>query len=258
MVIEMRRFCALVFVSAGLVTLAGCDSTPTTPTPTTTPPTSAIQVFSGSIVPGDTPSFTFGVPAASPLHIMFGSLTSLTGVPLGSTVRMALGLQNATTSECDLLTSVSTTAALRAQINVVASAGSYCVKLVDTTGVSAAANFSVRLVYGTPSDASSSETITYSSTVSPSGSTSRTFAVGAAGTTAIIMDLITPATVPALGLGLGFARQDGSGCEVAFTMSAARTNQLIAQVDSGKYCVKVFDPGTLTAVTSFTIRIVHP
>lgn len=257
MVKEMKRFCALLAVCAGVTALGACDTTPTTPTPTSNPITSATQVFSGSIVPGDTPNFTFSVPASSPLHIMFGSLTSLTGAPLGSAVRMTLGLQN-TSNGCDALTSVTTTAALRAQINIIASAGAYCVQLTDTTGVPVPANFSVRLIYGTPSDASSAETITYSSTVAPGGFTARTFPVAAAGNTTIIMDLLTPASVPTLGLALGFPRQDGSGCEVTTAISAARTAQLTVPTDPGKYCVKIFDQGTLTDVTGFTIRIVHP
>jgi hypothetical protein len=72
------------------------------------------------------------------------------------------------------------------------------------------------------------------------------------------MDTIDPSSVSTLGLGLGFQRNDGSGCEIASAVIATRGTQFSMPVDAGKYCVKIFDPGTLASPASFTLRILHP
>ena len=260
MVIGMKRISVVLLGFCGFV-LVACDTGgPTTPTSSGGQTvTSVTQVLSGTLNPGESPFHTFTIPGTQPLHITFGSLTNSAGVPLGSTVTLKLGLETTVGSSlCDPLSTVSTTAALKAQINVTVSAGTYCVSLSDTSGVPVTANYSIRLVYGTPSDASSSGTISYSSSVLPGGYTSRNFGVAAAGVAAVTMDSFSPASVSALGIGLGFQRNDGSGCEVSTVITASVGGQLTAPVDPGVYCVRVFDPGTLTGPANFALRILHP
>jgi hypothetical protein len=255
----MKRISVILLVFFGFA-VTGCDTgTPTTPTTPGQVVTSATQVLSGTMNPGESAFRGFTLPGTQPLHITFGSLTNSAGLPLGSTMTLKFGLETPVgSSVCDPLVSLSAAAALTAQINVTASSGSYCVSLTDTGGLAVTANYSIRIIYGTPSDASSSGTISYSSTVLPAGFTTRNFAAAVAGSAAITMDSFSPGSVSSLGLGIGFPRNDGSGCEVSTAINATPGGQLTAPVDAGLYCVKVFDPGTLTGTANFALRILHP
>jgi len=257
MVIGMKRISVILLVFSGFA-LAGCDTGPTAPTSSGGQVvTSVTQVLSGTLNPGDSPFHPFSIPGTQPLHIMFGSLTNSAGLPLGSTVTFKFGVETtAGSSVCDALVSVSTAAALKAQINVTASTGVYCVSVSDTSGVPVTANYVIRIIYGNPSDASSAGTISYASTVLPGGYTTRNFATAVDGVAAVTMDSFSPGSV--LGLGLGFPRNDGSGCELATAITVTPGGQLTAPVDPGIYCVKVFDTGTLAATSNFALKILHP
>lgn len=256
---RMTRFSAVFALSVCLLAAGACDSTPTTPTPTGPTITSATQVFFGTLVPGGSPMHSFSTPSTQSMHVTLGSLTNESGLPLGSTVTLKLGIESqATAGVCNALVSVPAAAALKSQIAVLLSPGQYCVSITDTAGIPVGANYAVRLIFGTPTDATSSGTIPYSSTVLPTGYTARSFHASAGGVATITMESISPASVSALGLGLGFQLNDGSGCEVAAVVTAARGTEFSMPIDAGKYCVKVFDPGTLTETTSFTLRIQHP
>jgi hypothetical protein len=189
---------------------------------------------------------------------MLGSLVGADGLPTGSTVTLTFGVPNADATVCNPLKSVSTPVALKAQINVVASSGGYCLGLADTSGVPGPFHYAVRVIYGTPTDETSAGTVDYTSTVLPGGTTARTFGASTEGVATITMVDFSPASVATLGLGVGFQRNDQSGCEISATTFATRGAQFSVPVDAGKYCVKVFDPGTLTGLTAFTIKILHP
>lgn len=254
----MTRIPAVFLLGLGLAAAAGCERTPTSPTPTTPGVTSVTQVFSGTLAPGDAPSHTFTIPGTQQLHVTFGSLTGAAGMPLGSGVTLVFGLEASSGTACDPLISVPATAALKSQIAVIAAAGVYCVALADTAGVPASANYAIRLIYGTPTDVTSAGTISYSSLVLPGGFTSRTFHAAFDGTATLTMESIAPAGVSSLGLGLGYPRNDGSGCEVSSVVTATRGTVFSVPVDAGRYCVRVFDQGILTDPATFTIRIDHP
>jgi len=138
------------------------------------------------------------------------------------------------------------------------SAGTYCVGVADVGQLSASAVFGVRITQGEPTSLAKPGTDTYTSVLFPGGFTSRTFEASAAGTVTVIMDTITPDSVASLAGGLGFPRTDGGGCQLTSTFVASRGAQLAVPVETGTYCVKVSDPGTLTQLTSFSLRIIHP
>jgi hypothetical protein len=137
-------------------------------------------------------------------------------------------------------------------------AGTYCVGIADPGGLGTPANFGVRITQGDPSSTATPGTDTYASVLFPGGFTSRTFEASTAGTVTVIMDTISPASVPSLFAGVGFPRTDGGGCQLTRTFTATRGAQLAVPVEVGTYCVKLSDPGTLTQVTSFSLRIVRP
>jgi hypothetical protein len=246
-----------VLLCAGLAVAAGCGNSPTTPG-SGSGATSASQVFEAAIAPGDTPSHSFSVPGAQILHVMLASLTDANGIPTGATVTLRLGVQAVFTDPCSPLTSVSTTAGLKSQINVTASAGLYCVTLTDTAGLPAAGNYAIRVLYGTFSDEPTAATLTFSSAVVPGGSTARSFGVRSIGTATLLVDSFFPASVSAIGVGIGIPRADGSGCELTLAAVVGRGAQASQPVEPGRYCVKVFDPGTFTETLTFNTRIDHP
>jgi hypothetical protein len=219
-----------------------------------------MQVFPGTIAPGENTMFEFTLPATQELRMTLASLTDAAGLPLGTPVTFSFGVVSATDNTvCDPLTSITNaTARLTSHIAVIAAGGAYCVGLTDTSGLPVTAHLSIRLIYGVPSDAEQSGTISYTSTVVPTGSTSRTFAAAENGTASITMESFQTPGVTALGLAVGIQRNDGTGCEVAATLVASAGQVLNVPVDAGRYCVKVYDPGTLMTPATFTIRIQHP
>jgi hypothetical protein len=214
--------------------------------------------MNGTIMAGTIPFHSFSVPSTAPLHIMFGSLTSPTEAPLGSPVTLVYGITATDGVTCLPLTKVSATAALKAQINVTASASEYCLSLEDLGAVPDGSLYAIRVIYGTPNEAPGSGDISFNSSVLAGGSTARSFPAASAGIAVVALDDIQPASVPNLGVALGFQRNDGSGCLVTLTYSAPRGFATGVPVDAGRYCFKVFDPGTLTNTAAFTARISHP
>jgi hypothetical protein len=179
-------------------------------------------------------------------------------VPLGSTVTLVFGITATDGVTCQALTKVPATAALKAQINVAASKAEYCLALEDLAGVPDGSLYAIRTIYGTPSEDTSAGIIDYTSSVLAGGSTARSFPGAIEGTLVLSMTAISPASVNSLGVAIGFQRNDGSGCIVSSAFNAPRGFSTSQQVDAGRYCVKVFDPGTLTEPAGFTLRIVHP
>jgi len=256
----MRRFFAVIVVFGGVLAAAACDNGTTTPptTPSNPTSTSVTQVLTGTIAAGTKPFHSFTVPSAAPLHMMLGSLTTPTEAPLGSTVTLIYGVTAVDGVTCLPLTRVSATAALKAQINVLASKGEYCLSLDDIGSVPDGSLYAIRVIYGTPTEALGADEVTYTSSVLPGGSTARSFGATVDGTATVAMNAILNANVSALGVALGFQRNDGTGCQVTFTYTAPRGFSQTVPVDAGRYCVKIFDPGTLTETAGFTVKIAHP
>lgn len=243
---------------AGLMLAAGCSNNPTTPSGSGSSSTSVAQVFAGTVAAGETPLNIFSVPGAQSLHVTFGSLTDSAGNPLATPLTLKFGVTPASADSCNPLTTVTGPAALQAQINLSVSQGTYCVGLSGTEALPVTANYAIRVTYGTPSDTADPGTIEFSSTVEPTGFTSRTFKATTVGTVTVAVDAFAPASLATLNVGLGYPRNDGSGCLLSVAADAVRGAQFTVPVDIGTYCVKVTDRGTLTGTTTFTLRILHP
>jgi hypothetical protein len=63
-----------------------------------------------------------------------------------------------------------------------------------------------------------------------------------------------------VGLGLGIPRSDAAGCHLstAVTTLTSAAIQVASTVDRGEYCVRIYDPGTLTSNVNFTVAAAHP
>jgi hypothetical protein len=218
--------------------------------------TSFTQVFAGTLLPGASQSYAFSLASSAPLRVSLSSLTDLTENPLSSSLRLTFGRPQGT--GCGALESVTVPASLATHLIFQPSAGTYCVGVADVGQLSASAVFGVRITQGEPTSLAKPGTETYTSVLFPGGFTSRTFDASAAGTVTVIMDTISPDSVASLAGGLGFPRSDGGGCQLTSTFVASRGAQLAVPVEIGTYCIKVSDPGTLTQLTSFSLRIIHP
>lgn len=255
---RMNRFRSLT-IAALVVAATGCgqqdpDNVVTGPSPGVA--TSFTQVFSGTLAPGGSASYAFSLASGAPLRLSLSSLTDLTENPLPSSLKLTFGRPQGT--GCGALETVTVSASLATHLRFQPAAGTYCVGVADIGQLSSSAVFGVRITQGEPTSLAQPGVETYASVLFPGGFTSRTFEASAAGTVTVIMDTITPDTVASLAGGLGFPRADGSGCQLTSTFVASRGAQLAVPVEIGTYCVKVSDPGTLTQVTSFSMRIIHP
>jgi hypothetical protein len=110
----------------------------------------------------------------------------------------------------------------------------------------------------TPSTATPT-TDTFNGTLTPSGSLVFTFSVATAGSVAVTLTTISPATTGPLGLGVG--PSSNGTCTIANSTSgamAAASPQLSAMENPGSYCVKVSDAGSLTTTSTVTVTVAHP
>jgi hypothetical protein len=248
------RFGFLLLLLVGGTACSQDEETPTTPT--TQGPTSFTQVFSGTLQPRTSQTYAFSLGSSLPVRLSLGSLTDANENPLASTLTMTFGRPAGT--GCGALHTTTVQAGLATHMLFQPAPGTYCVAITDTGQLPAAALFGVRITQGEPSSTASPGTDTYTSVLFPGGFTSRTFQASAGGTVTVIMDTISPASVASLNVGVGFPRVDGGGCQLTQSFVAPRGGQLSVPVEIGTYCVKVSDPGTLTELTSFSLRIVHP
>ena len=98
----------------------------------------------------------------------------------------------------------------------------------------------------------------FTSKVSPAGSASREFTLVTGGKVGVTLTSTTPADT-VLGMGLGIPRSDGScALSEAVATTAGDSAQLALNADGGLFCVKVYDPGGLTAPVAFTLAISRP
>ena len=255
---RMNRYRSLA-LAALLVTAAGCgqqDPDNVVTGPSNAGSTSFTQVFSGTLVPGGSQSFAFSMASSAPLRVSLSSLTDLTENPLPSSLNLTFGRPQGT--GCGSLQTVTVQASLATHLFFQPVAGTYCVGVADTGQLSASAVFGVRITQGELTSLANAGVDTYASVLFPGGFTSRTFEASREGIATVIMDTISPDSVASLAGGLGFPRADGGGCQLTSTFVASRGAQLAVPVEIGTYCVKVSDPGTLTQITSFSMRIIHP
>lgn len=111
-----------------------------------------------------------------------------------------------------------------------------------------------------PTEPPTTTTITFASNLAVGGASTRSFAVTRTGTVSVTLVNAGNSTTLKVGLGVGIPLGDGSGCVLSRSVEtvAGTTAQLELTVDTGTYCVQIYDPGTLTAVVPFSISLVYP
>ena len=102
-------------------------------------------------------------------------------------------------------------------------------------------------------------TSTFASTLPLQGSVSRVFATTQAGTVTVTLKSAgAPSTVVGLGIGIPYTGVANCALFSSSRTTAGTTPQITAPVDSGQYCVALYDVGALTSAVSFEITIVYP
>ena len=114
-----------------------------------------------------------------------------------------------------------------------------------------------------PQDSSTSpsgNTTTFSGTLAPRGApVIFTFTTTSNGAVALTLTSVNPSTTSGIGLGLGVPAGT-TGCTLSnFTTSAvpSSTAQISVNESAGSYCAQVYDPGTLSSTTTFSISVSH-
>jgi hypothetical protein len=111
-----------------------------------------------------------------------------------------------------------------------------------------------------PTAPASPQTVTFETQLYPRGAAARIFTVSEGGGVTITLTGVRPDTGAMLGVGVGIPRADGGGClmQQSVTTVSGSAPQLTAVVDTGTYCVRVYDVGTLTSEVYFSVTLVHP
>ena len=100
----------------------------------------------------------------------------------------------------------------------------------------------------------------FSGTLQPGGSQSWAFTVSNGGEYEVTLIALSPVQNTFLGTGFG-QLQSNSACQPSgFPNNFSQLNvpSLGGPISKGRWCVYVFDPGSLTATESYTVRVSHP
>jgi hypothetical protein len=98
----------------------------------------------------------------------------------------------------------------------------------------------------------------FSSVINPGSAASREFTLTSGGTVAVTLTTTSPAGV-ALGVGIGIPRSSGScALSAGVPAIAGSVAQIAMTAEAATYCAKVYDLGTVTEPTAFTIVISRP
>ncbi len=111
-----------------------------------------------------------------------------------------------------------------------------------------------------PSTVTSPTTISWTGNFGPNGSAARQFITSQSGTVTVTLISLTP-SLDAIGVGIGVPDATASGgCAVTQEVTGVPgTDPLIsAPVNTGTYCVKIFDTGLTTLNEVFSITLVYP
>ena len=111
-----------------------------------------------------------------------------------------------------------------------------------------------------PTPTPTTTTVVFSSNLAMGGSSTRSFEVTRAGIVSATLTGVGNSDTLKVGLGIGIPLADGTGCVLSRSVEtvAGTTAQLELDVDTGKYCLQIYDPGTLTGVVAFSINLVYP
>jgi hypothetical protein len=98
-------------------------------------------------------------------------------------------------------------------------------------------------------------------TLTPQGGASHFFSVSKTGEYTVKLTALAPTSNALVGLALVVGNNDGS-CTTSIyqqnNFSSLNVQALGGQILSGKYCVLIYDVGTITTPQTYTIAVSHP
>jgi hypothetical protein len=116
----------------------------------------------------------------------------------------------------------------------------------------------IKNLFSSTSPSATTTTDAFSGSIVVGGTSFFTFTVVNPGTVSV--DLTTLGVNSPVGLGIGIPNGTTS-CTLASTSQstvAGGSPQLTESETAGTFCVAVFDPGTLTSATTFSVTVSHP
>jgi len=112
----------------------------------------------------------------------------------------------------------------------------------------------------TPTNPTPTEPITetFGGTLNPNGGATHTFSSSSSGSVTATLSSVGPDSAIVMGLSVG--TWNGTGCTVVIANDTATQGSVIFAnaTQAGQLCVRVYDVGNVTEVTSYEITVVHP
>ena len=253
----MRPTLTLLLVAA--LAAAGCDETPTQPTTPSTPVTVS-QTFADTLPAGGAAFYSFVVLQASPVSLMFGSLTPAgTDTPLS--IPMAIGIGVPQGTGCNVPSPVDIAPGLTYQASQTLGIGTYCLNIADAGGnLAGPADFAIRIVANPPdSEPGEPGTSVFRSDLTVGGAATRTFPATKAGVVVLRLESLGPPSNVEASIGIGLPRDDGTGaCNVTSAIVTSAPAEVSVPVAAGIFCAKIADVGQFTGIVTFSMNIVRP
>ncbi|HEX5473125.1 MAG TPA: hypothetical protein VFX12_00575 [Vicinamibacterales bacterium] len=101
-------------------------------------------------------------------------------------------------------------------------------------------------------------TQTFTGTLTPSGGETHPFTATNAGAITATLSAVGSGTAVTMGLSIG--TWDGAACHIVVANDQAVAGSSLGgnASSAGNYCVRLYDVGTLTGPTAYTVVVVHP
>ena len=110
-------------------------------------------------------------------------------------------------------------------------------------------------------DPSKNQTDTFTGTLSVGSQQQHQFSASKTGEFTAKLTALTPTSTALVGMAIVFASNDGACSATSLQVnnfSSTLTSALGGQILSGKYCLVVYDVGTLQTAQTYTITLSHP
>ena len=246
---------------AGLLTVS-CTSAPTQPT---VGGAGTIDQFTLAVDILASVPYTFAVTQTSNAAVTLASVVDSQGQISKTPLSFAVGSESTDGLTCTPLTTVTTAASLKPQINTTLNPGSYCVLVSDPGTLTDSVTVVGRVILNGPipvTASGSAKTETFASNIPAGGSASRTFYVTEPGIVSVTLQSLSPPSSAVLGVGIPGLDNTGCNLNTSVKATASSTPQITVPVDIASFCVRLYDDGSLitgpNGLASFTIQIVHP
>ena len=252
----MKSVRLLLLFAAVLAAGCGDDPTPTQPSQGGSP---LQELYTETLAPGGATFYAFQSAYAGAVRVTLINVTDANGNPMNTPLKLVFGVPQGT--GCGSTSTVVVTPGFVSHVTSPIAASTYCVSVADPGTLPAAVTFMVRIAYpvatipqGTPG------TDTWTSTLTPLGSATRTLVATAPGEISVRLDSLGGQSGP-VDFSLGIPATDGRGC---FPTRLVRTgpgssSTHTLQADPGRYCVRLADTaGVLTSNATFSVSITHP